>query len=425
MTGAAFRAGLGPELAPRLPVALLSIGFLFFFWRIVDREFGCRAASLATLILGTSAAWIGFSQVGVTDLPVTAAFSAAMLLALSWIGKRETRSLPTASAAMGVAVLAKGLLPLILAAPLALRIRWFRDLLRPSVLIPFFVIALPWYLLCYLRNGGVFLHDFILVHHVERFTQTGLQHVQPWWFYLPRLPALLLPWTPLLLALRPRAAWAEERQRFLLVWIVFGLLFFSASTNKLPGYVLPLLPPLAILMALGLEQARRAGALLVACALLLAAYPIAAPLLPAAMANLWSGAPRPAFHWTWLLPVLPAAAAWVLDAKSRRIAAVSAVAAAAAIAVAGLKWREASAIDRTATARELARDVARHPGDVCLEPIRRDWQYGLNYYTGTSLPECSADPRPFHVTQKPGSAPEFTSALESGTRETPVVIDPR
>jgi 4-amino-4-deoxy-L-arabinose transferase-like glycosyltransferase len=426
MSGAAFRLGLGPELAPRLPVALLSIAFLGFFWWIVSREFGCRAASLASILLGTTAAWIGFSQVGVTDLPLTAAFSAAMLLALPWIAKRETRTLPAASAALGLAVLAKGLLPLALAAPLALRIRWFRDFLRPSVLLPFFAVALPWYALCYLRNGSVFLHDFIVVHHLERFTQTGLQHVQPWWFYVPRLPALLLPWTPMLLALRPRAAWAEPRQRFLLIWAAFGLVFLSASTNKLPGYLLPLLPPLAILVALGLEGARRAGALLASSALLLIAYPIAAPLLPAAVANLWAGAPRVSFHWTWLLPVLPAAAAWMLEARGRRVAAAAVIGVATAVAIAGVKWTAGPAIDRTATARDLARAIARHPGSVCLEPVRRDWQYGLNYYTGTRLPECISDPKPFHVTQQQGFPPELAPAiLEGGTTVPPAEVDRR
>jgi 4-amino-4-deoxy-L-arabinose transferase-like glycosyltransferase len=426
MSGGAFRLGLGPELAPRLPVALLSIAFLGFFWWIVKREFGCRAASLAAIILGTSAAWIGFSQVGVTDLPLAATFSAAMLLALSWMGKRETRMLPAAAGALGLAVLAKGLLPLALAAPLALRVRWFRDLLRPRVLAPFFAIALPWYVLCYLRNGSVFLHDFILVHHLERFTQTGLQHVQPWWFYIPRLPALLLPWAPLLLALRPRTAWGEPRQRFLVAWTVFGLAFFSASVNKLPGYLLPLLPPLAILMALGLEQARRAGALLVSSALLLAIYPVAVPLVPAAMANLWAGAPRPAFQWTWLLPVVPAIAAWLLEARGRRVAAVAAIASATAIAVGGLKWTAGPDIDRTATARNLARAVAQHPGEVCLEPVRRDWQYGLYYYAGTDLPDCDSRPRRFHIMQRPGFPPELApAALEGGTNHQPDVIDPR
>src|SRR5206468_10954694 len=64
MTATGFRLGLGPETAPRLPVAILSIAFLAFYWWILDREFGYRAAWMATLILGTCVAWIGFSQAG-------------------------------------------------------------------------------------------------------------------------------------------------------------------------------------------------------------------------------------------------------------------------------------------------------------------------------------------------------------------------
>jgi 4-amino-4-deoxy-L-arabinose transferase-like glycosyltransferase len=54
MGAAAFRLGLGPELAPRLPVAVLAVAFLAFFWWFVRREFGQSAAWTATLILGTT-----------------------------------------------------------------------------------------------------------------------------------------------------------------------------------------------------------------------------------------------------------------------------------------------------------------------------------------------------------------------------------
>src|SRR5690242_14483294 len=115
MTAAATRLGLGTELAPRLPVALLSVAFLVFFRWILNREFGCRAAWMATLILGTSGLWAGYSLAAVPDIPMTVFFSAAMLLALPWIARRDTRALPAASALFGLAVLAKGLGPLVLA----------------------------------------------------------------------------------------------------------------------------------------------------------------------------------------------------------------------------------------------------------------------------------------------------------------------
>jgi len=64
MGATGFRLGLSPDLAPRLPVALMAVAFLAFYWWILAREFGCRAAWMATLILGTSGMWLGYSQVG-------------------------------------------------------------------------------------------------------------------------------------------------------------------------------------------------------------------------------------------------------------------------------------------------------------------------------------------------------------------------
>src|SRR5262249_41455575 len=158
-----------------------------FYWWILRREFGCRAAWMATLILGTSGMWVGYAQTGVTDIPLTAAYSAAMLLALPWVAKRDTRYLPVSAALFGLAVLAKGLVPLAIAAPLILG-RHVRDWLRPRVILPFFVIAAPWYVLCYLRNGWPFIHEFFIVHHFSRVTSDALMHGRPWWYYLPILP---------------------------------------------------------------------------------------------------------------------------------------------------------------------------------------------------------------------------------------------
>ena len=197
LSGLGFRLGLNAELAPRLPGALMAVAFLAFYWWALRREFGCRAAWLATLILGTSGMWVAYSQNGVTDLPLAATFSAAMLLAMPWVARRDTRQLPAAAAMFGLAVLAKGLVPLALAAPLLMG-RHVRDWLRWRVVLPFFVVALPWYALCYWRNGWTFIHEFFVVHHFSRVTSDALMHERPVWFYLPILVAGLLPWTPLL-----------------------------------------------------------------------------------------------------------------------------------------------------------------------------------------------------------------------------------
>ncbi len=98
-------AHLPDEWAARLPVTLASIAFLVFFFGIVMREFTPRAAIAATTILATSAGWLAYSFVAVTDLPMSAALAAAMLIAM--LDTRREQGY-VAGALLGLAVLAKG-----------------------------------------------------------------------------------------------------------------------------------------------------------------------------------------------------------------------------------------------------------------------------------------------------------------------------
>jgi 4-amino-4-deoxy-L-arabinose transferase-like glycosyltransferase len=408
MTAAGFKLGLGEDLAPRVPVALLSVAFLVFFQWILSREFGARAAWTAAIILGTSAAWLGSSFIGTTDLPMSAAFSAAMLLSLEWMETGERRRLPLAAGLLGAAVLAKGLVPLVLALPLFWcgRRRW-TDLLRPPVLGVFLIVALPWYLLCYLRNGAVFLRTFFWQQHFERFTTTSLAHGQPFWFYAPVLLAALIPWTPLLVLLARRALYHDARRRFLLLWLLFVLVFFSISKNKLPGYLLPLAPAAAALMGIALAETQGARWALPAAALCLVVIPAAIPMLPRALASGLSRAPLPAFQWTWLLPAALALALWWLERQGRRPAALAVMAVAVAAAVVALKLIDLPAIDAAVSARPLWREIAARRDSVCIQTMHRSWRYGLNYYAVTPLPDCSQSARPLQVWQTPGRPPEI------------------
>lgn len=409
MGAAGFRLGLSPDLAPRLPVALLAVAFLGLYWWILNREFGCRAAGMATLILGTSGMWLGYSQVGVTDLPLAATFSGAMLLCLPWIGRRDARYLPVAAAMLGLAVLAKGLVPLVLALPLL----WW--LARSPVRLPmllrisvsFLVVAMPWYLLCYWRNGWPFIEDFILKQHFARITSAALMHVQPWWFYLKWLPGELLPWTPLLLLLTRRVGYRDPRRQFLLALVLFGLLFFSIPINKLPGYVLPLFPAFAALMGVALDEEADARPWLVCCGLVLVVFPIAAAVLPEAMTRGLSRVARPPFQMAWLLAVTPALGSWLLEARGKRVAAVFAVAAGVTVGVLYLKSAVATELNQRVSARDLWGQVSPRAGDVCVDGLESAWRYGLNYYSITPLPECSQKPSAWRLRQEPGAPPRL------------------
>jgi 4-amino-4-deoxy-L-arabinose transferase-like glycosyltransferase len=403
MTGAACRLGLGDDLAPRLPVALLSVAFLGLYFWTMRREFGGRAACFATLILATSAGWVGLSQAGVPDIPMAAAFSAAVLLSLPWARTGDRGQLPYASAALGLAVLAKGLVPLLLILPLlwTARRRW-PDLLQPLVWGPFLVVVAPWYVACFVRNGMPFLDQLFWQHHLQRFFSASLQHSQPWWFYFPILLAGVFPWTPLV----PVIFRAKVRQSgsALLLVVIFGLLFFSLSLNKLPEYLLPLVPSLAALMGIGLADIRERAAtwLLAASAALAGLAPLLADILPQALAAGISKSHVPSMNWIFALQV----SIVLLVAFLRPSRGILVVSAAVCAVVIFLKIVSLPAIDQAASARPLWRQIAGRRDQVCIESMHRSWRYGLNYYSVVPLPDCGVMERPMHVVQVDGEPPE-------------------
>jgi len=401
MTGAGFRLGLSEDLAPRLPVALLSVAFLAFFYWSLQRELGARPALLSTIVLGTSAGWIAYSYKAVTDLPMSVFFSAAMLSGMAWLRTGARRSLILAAALLGVAVLAKGFVPLALAIPFAwIARRRMREMLSISPVLTFLAIAAPWYALCWARNGAIFWRTIFWEQQVGRFTSAALQHAQPVWFYLPVFAAMLFPWTPMLALLFRRDTYSNERRILLLFWLIFGLVFFSVATNKLPGYVLPLLPPAAVLIGLGLSEANARWAP-PACAAMLCLIGPLATMLPQLLAVGLSKSHLPAWSFMWLLPLALVPIVWRLP----RPVAVFLTAIALTAGVIYIKLVSFPAIDAAYSARPLWLRIASAPDRVCVEEIARNWRWGLNYYSVSPLPDCSQTPRPVHVTQPPGGAP--------------------
>lgn len=390
MTGIGFRLGLGPDLAPRLPVALLSLGFLAFFWWRIRSEWDARAASFSTAMLATSAGWLAYSHVAVTDLPLAALYSAAVLLSLPWVARGERALLPAAAACLGVAALAKGLVPLVLFFPVvAAGWRRLGDWLKPGPLLAFGVFSLPWYILCAIRNGNEFFQVLFIQQTFGRFRSTALQHGQPVWFYFPVFLLLLYPWFPVLIfpGEKPSLPWRDKRVGVLAAVTIFGFLLFSAMLNKLPGYLLPLMPATSALMGIGLARSKRIGLAIVAPTILLGALPLIARITPEAIAH---GLRSASVSWTAAIPwVIGAAiAAGIIASVGRRYAFEGA----AAIAGAGFLWFQLStfpAIDAAASARSLWR--AGEP--KCTEERNRAVLYGLYYYAGRQIPACNIPDR--------------------------------
>lgn len=261
------------EAAARFPSAFSALlATLAMAW-LAYRLYGLETARWLMLLLPTTVGMIGFSHAAATDMPFSAMLTIAMVFAASIVGLTRNENSPVLSRTpwlallifgffLGLAVLAKGPAAIILSGGAVLLwavfTRRWRDAFRclhPFAIVSFCLTALPWYSLCSRRNPE-FFRVFIIEHNFKRFLTPEFQHIQPFWFYLPIILVALFPWTVFLVAATRKAIKDVRTARafhapvlFFLSWALFTILFFSASKSKLPGYILPALPPLAILLA--------------------------------------------------------------------------------------------------------------------------------------------------------------------------------
>ena len=393
MTAGGTALGLGPDLCGRLPVALMSLLFLGVTLCCTQAEFGILAGSIAAAGLATSGGWVAYSTSCVTDLPLSVCFGLSVYLALPLLRTRPDASrialrFCLLGISMGLAVLAKGLVPLALALPMLWFLRRHRRFWGIGIGSAG-LIALPWYTAVYLRNGSAFIDDFFIKQHFQRIYSDALQHIQPWYYYFPVLLAALFPWTPLFVLLFRNGEKRDDRHAFLLTTVVWGILFFSISRNKLNGYLLPLLPLLFVLLGACWEH-RHAYDLprrwLVGCAVLSAAIPLGAFVLPQVLAaGRLSTLALPALNRTVLFFMLLPLMAVLLSRRSW--AGVTLVLSIVA-AYLYLKATAFPVLDRTVSARALWRSTAALTPEICNGGTNRDWLYGLSYYRGASYPTC-------------------------------------
>jgi 4-amino-4-deoxy-L-arabinose transferase-like glycosyltransferase len=123
-----------------------------------------------------------------------------------------------------------------------------------SGLLVFLLIAAPWFILV-IKANPEFFQRFFIYEHFQRFTSKVHGRFQPWYYFVPVLVLGMLPWTVLMFDTLLRTWKSGARvvkvfspERFLLVWAVFIYFFFSISGSKLPSYLLPMFPALALLM---------------------------------------------------------------------------------------------------------------------------------------------------------------------------------
>jgi 4-amino-4-deoxy-L-arabinose transferase-like glycosyltransferase len=252
------------RLVPALNAGMMLMALYVWTRTVVGEAVARRAA----IMLGTSLAFLLGGQY----------FNHDMLVA-NWIGIGiwcfAMALLPAVQPHAGLArlgfvacalgVLSKGLIGIVLPAlVLFMWLVWTRQLRKalllpwPSGLFLFALIALPWFVVADWSYTGLFEYQFG-IQQFARYTGTNFNNARPWWFYASALCALMFPWLFWSLAQVGRArhvAPSVDPRVVSLCWCwLLGIVgFFSIPNSKLIGYVLPVMPPLALLAALGWER---------------------------------------------------------------------------------------------------------------------------------------------------------------------------
>jgi 4-amino-4-deoxy-L-arabinose transferase-like glycosyltransferase len=199
------------------------------------------------------------ARLALPDLPL--AFCVTLTV---WAVLEQRWTLAGAVAALGF--LLKG--PVAVAVPAIVLVPiWWRERrtfpLPPGAILKaavvFVVIGLPWYAAMTATHGTAYLDSFFVGDNFERFATDRFNEPRPIWFYGPILLGGMLPWSAYLILLFKREGKLTNDEWRLVLWALVPLVFFTISIGKQPRYILPVLPPLAILLARSLQGAVASG----------------------------------------------------------------------------------------------------------------------------------------------------------------------
>lgn len=267
-TATAFNLfGIGDWQA-RLWTALTGFLTIVFIGFTGARIYSARAGWLAAIALASSPMWVIGGHINSLDMGLSAFLVAALcslLLAQTSHNSSDTRKWMWACwAFMALATLSKGVIGLaipgmvfIVYSITAWDWKIWKRLHIISGTILFLAITAPWFVLVAQRNPE-FLEFFFIHEHLQRFTQTAHSRTGPIYYFIPLLLLGFLPW----IAQTPGAitqAWRERNREFssgwlLTCWFAVIMGFFSVSQSKLPGYIIPVFPALAILVGHCLDR---------------------------------------------------------------------------------------------------------------------------------------------------------------------------
>jgi 4-amino-4-deoxy-L-arabinose transferase-like glycosyltransferase len=263
--------GLNEWSVRAVPVLFALAGILLTY--AAGRElYGRTAGLIAAIVLGTSLLWFIVGHIPILDTAMSVFMSATLFCFVLGVreppGSRRRWFFLGLYASAALATLTKGLMGFLVTG--AVMFLWLlvfdqwkrlRPLYLPAGVLLFLAISAPWHVLAALRNE-TWVHRYIVFEHFLRFLTPVASRTGPVHYFVWILLAGLIPWVGFLWpALRDqlRGGWARRKENaiawFLVTWAVFIFFFFSISKSKLPPYILPIFPALAVLIGAWLARA--------------------------------------------------------------------------------------------------------------------------------------------------------------------------
>ena len=266
LTSATYLATGATEMGARLWAALAGVGLVLVTAACGRRWYDETTGLLAAAIVATNFGYFSIGRMALPDLPLTFCITLAIWAALvsTLEQDRSTRKFVILAAlGLGLGFLMKGpvgiIIPMLVIVPVLMIERRSIGLNPEDIVLGFLImvaVAVPWYVVMWARHGNEYLQSFFVGDNFQRFATDRFNDPRPWWFYLPVVAGGLLPWTPLALVwLGPITQLIRGRRSVgtidlrLMLWAALPLIFYSLSVGKQPRYVLPVLPPLALLLA--------------------------------------------------------------------------------------------------------------------------------------------------------------------------------
>ncbi len=249
----------------RLPNAVSALSCVLATYFFAARVFSAEAGFLSALMLMTSFGFFGMARISTIDMLFSFLLSGAVFAFYEFYRTGMRRFLYLLSAALALAVLAKGPVAIVLpgfAVVLFLfgekRLAFLKEVASWRALLLFAAIAVPWFVLICVRERG-FFGFFFIDQNILRFVTTKHHRSGPIVYFFPVLFGGLFPWSVFI----PRAAarlWKRQELRLLSIWCCVVFIFFSLSGSKLPPYILPFFPALCVILGCLIDEMRRESA---------------------------------------------------------------------------------------------------------------------------------------------------------------------